>query len=89
MRAWGAAGLHMVQRGTQGWPLSKASQASATCWGVCRTAVTPPRTPPPRSKVLSAINKEVKEFYGGSHSTMELSASTGVIVCTIEKANNM
>ncbi|EFN55218.1 hypothetical protein CHLNCDRAFT_52598 [Chlorella variabilis] len=39
------------------------------------------------SKVLAAINKEVKEFYGGSHSHAALTQTTGVIVCTIEKAN--
>ncbi|PRW44411.1 helicase and polymerase-containing TEBICHI isoform X1 [Chlorella sorokiniana] len=39
------------------------------------------------SKVLGAIGKEVKEFYGGNHSQAALTATTGVIVCTIEKAN--
>ena len=42
-----------------------------------------------RSKVLGAIGKEVKEFYGGSHSQAALTQTTGVIVCTIEKANIM
>lgn len=42
-----------------------------------------------RSKVLAAIGKEVKEFYGGNHSQAALTATTGVIVCTIEKANIM
>lgn len=41
------------------------------------------------SKVLAAIGKEVKEFYGGNHSQAALTATTGVIVCTIEKANIM
>ena len=43
----------------------------------------------PCSKVLAAIGKEVKEFYGGNHSQAALTATTGVIVCTIEKANIM
>lgn len=30
---------------------------------------------------------QVKEFYGGHHSHASLGATTGVIVCTIEKAN--
>ena len=41
------------------------------------------------SKVMASIGKEVKEFYGGNHSTAALAATTGVIVCTIEKANIM
>ena len=41
------------------------------------------------SKVLAAIGKEVKEFYGGNHSQAALTQTTGVIVCTIEKANIM
>ena len=41
------------------------------------------------SKVLGAIGKEVKEFYGGNHSQAALTQTTGVIVCTIEKANIM
>ena len=44
---------------------------------------------PTHSKVLPAIGKEVKEFFGGHHSTAALTATTGVIVCTIEKANIM
>ena len=43
----------------------------------------------PCSKVLAAIGKEVKEFYGGNHSQAALTQTTGVIVCTIEKANIM
>jgi hypothetical protein len=41
------------------------------------------------SKVLGAISKEVKEFYGGNHAQAALAQTTGVIVCTIEKANTM
>jgi hypothetical protein len=37
--------------------------------------------------VLGALNKEVKELYGGNHSQAVLSQTTGAIVCTIEKAN--
>ncbi|KAL4428417.1 hypothetical protein ABPG75_002506 [Micractinium tetrahymenae] len=39
------------------------------------------------SKVLAAMGKEVKEFFGGNHSQAALTQTTGVIVCTIEKAN--
>ena len=35
------------------------------------------------------IGKEIKEFYGGAHSHAALTAATGIIVCTIEKANIM
>lgn len=48
-----------------------------------------PPWPPPCSKVLAAVGKEVKEFFGGNHSQAVLSQTTGVIVCTIEKANIM
>lgn len=41
------------------------------------------------SKVLAAAGKEVKGFFGGSHSHSALGQTTGVIVCTIEKANIM
>lgn len=39
------------------------------------------------TRLLSPLNKEVKEFYGGMHSHASLGTTTGVIVCTIEKAN--
>lgn len=49
----------------------------------------PARHGPACSKVLAAVGKEVKEFFGGNHSQAVLSQTTGVIVCTIEKANIM
>ena len=43
----------------------------------------PPRPAPPRP----APPRQVKEFYGSMHSHASLGSTTGVIVCTIEKAN--
>ena len=40
-------------------------------------------------KVFGPLKKQVVEFYGGQHTSMQIPVSTGMIVCTIEKANIM
>lgn len=37
--------------------------------------------------LLSPLNRNVKDFYGGLHSYGRLGARTGVMVCVIETAN--
>ena len=39
--------------------------------------------------MLCVARREVKRNYGGKGTTRVLEANTGVVVCTIEKANNL
>ena len=38
-------------------------------------------------RLLAPLGREVLDFYGSAHADANLAATTGVIVCTIEKAN--